>query len=73
MAGGTVFMPQAEYPQAGETVPMSQERGEAPDGTSEAVQPDPAAGRVCPNCGMPYEGGQRFCAQCGTPLEGGRP
>ena len=52
---------------------FAQERGEAPDGTSEAVQPDPAAGRVCPNCGMPYEGGQRFCAQCGTPLEGGRP
>lgn len=73
MDGSTAFMPQAEYPQAGETVPMSQERGEAPDGTSEAVQPDPAAGRVCPNCGMPYEGGQRFCAQCGTPLEGGRP
>lgn len=72
-AGSTVFMPQAEYPQAGETVPMSQELGEALDGTSEAMQPDPSAGRVCPNCGMPYEGGQSFCAQCGTPLEGGRP
>ena len=64
-AAGTVPMPaEGTIPPAGGTVPMPQEDPIPPAG--------PAAPRICPGCGTPYEEGQAFCAQCGADLRGGR-
>ena len=64
-AAGTVPMPQeGKIPPVTGTVPMPQEDPIPPAG--------PAAPRICPGCGTPYEEGQAFCSQCGADLRGGR-